>query len=361
MYRESTQVRVIRNQFGEGIVYEDLASHRKVYAISTACMSIGSEFLSWANANREVMTGVEDAEAIVVLGCQVTDVAVLNDLRTLEGLMARYPGKVFYVGGCLATRFDVGLPPSVRRLAIMRVNHQFIEDRQLVDWAPPFWVENYQKGSGPGNLFRDMYPLRIGAGCRGQCSYCTIRVTRGEPYELVPDGCVMEYLWASERFPYTGSAHGGGVLLVADSPNGILLRKWLQLACLYGQPVTLRNVEPTVAIRIMPLLIHAALGGILSGLHVPIQSNDPETLTRMGRPVKDTLDFVQLVPRLRDLLGVVATNVIVDYRDRPDPVGLEQIFTHVSWNPYWDGRWDRDRAETRFAHYFPWAVTKGAV
>jgi hypothetical protein len=36
----------------------------------------------------------------------------------------------------------------------------------------------------------------------------------------------------------------------------------------------------------------------------------------------------------------------------PDDLSaIKEAFDHVSWNPYWDGRWDRDAAEERFDKY----------
>lgn len=77
----------IKNIFGEGEIYgvEDLEG--KVYATSAACMSVWSDFLSWANANPDrIEKDAKKADSVVVLGCQVTDLAILNDIKVATKL-----------------------------------------------------------------------------------------------------------------------------------------------------------------------------------------------------------------------------------------------------------------------------------
>ena len=60
----------ITNKFGEGIIYNIDDLKGKIYATSAACMSVWSDFLSWANANENRMTdNYMEADCIVVLGC----------------------------------------------------------------------------------------------------------------------------------------------------------------------------------------------------------------------------------------------------------------------------------------------------
>lgn len=87
----------------------------------------------------------DTAYSIVVLGCQLSDTAILNSLRHLENLMTKYPTKKFYVGGCLAKRFDVELPESVIRLDALMNENQWIISKKAVDYADPFWVENFDR------------------------------------------------------------------------------------------------------------------------------------------------------------------------------------------------------------------------
>ena len=56
------------------------------------------------------------------------------------------------------------------------------------------YTEDSKDNLAQGNLFRNFYPLKIGAGCHGKCKYCTIRHTRGENYETVALEQIEEFL-----------------------------------------------------------------------------------------------------------------------------------------------------------------------
>jgi len=177
------------NKFGSGVLYEAEDIEGLIFTTCTACMSIYSEFLSWANAHKDRFTmNPQIADNIIVLSCQVTDLAVLNDICHLEKFIRTFPDKHFFIGGCLARRFDIELPDGVKRLENIKKDYQLIDETWMVDFADPFWVNEFDEYSTDemkdGHLFRNMYSLRIGVGCKGKCKYCTIRTTRGSYYEL---------------------------------------------------------------------------------------------------------------------------------------------------------------------------------
>lgn len=89
-------------------------------------MNIYSEFLSWANDKRNVtrFVSAEDARSITILGCALNDLSIYNSLNLLNFVMKQHPDKDFYIGGCLAKRFDLYLPDGVRRLDILKNNQQ---------------------------------------------------------------------------------------------------------------------------------------------------------------------------------------------------------------------------------------------
>jgi len=327
------------NKFGTGSLYEVEDIKGNIHCVCTACMSIYSEFLSWANANSDRFTGFSaDADSIVVLSCQVTDLAVLNDLRHLEGLMDKHPHKKFYIGGCLARRFDIRLPGGVRRLDNISSEGTQIDKTDLIQYAAPFWVEDFENQKTEGRLFRDMYPLRIGVGCKNKCTYCTIRITRGE-YREIP--------YSKDEF----ISHDN-VVLIADSPTSKQIATWCARAIGENKPIAIRNIEPKVLRREWRNIYILAEKGLLSHLHCPIQHNDPDALIQMGRDPYDVI-FVRNAARMLKGMGVfTATNIIVDYVGfmNQDSIMAEE-FDYVSWNPYWDGQWDRKTAERRFKHY----------
>lgn len=337
------------NKFGSGNLHEPEDVKGKIFTICCACSSIYSEHLSWvrANSERNVLLPAE-AENVVVLSCQVTDVAILNDLRQLEQCMRKYPHLNYYVGGCLARRFDIELPEGVERITSWREDYQEVLMGNIY-WVAPFWakdfdhVESYEESElKDGNLFRYQYPLRISVGCQRNCAYCSIKHTRGEGYELDPSKQIDEFL-----------AHKD-VLLIADSPSETLIKHWCKIAIEHNKPISIRNLEPVVAIYLIPMFDQLADLGLLRILHIPIQSDKPETLKRMNRGVKPVENLLACLPSLKAKGVILATNVIVDYEDLPNPdmEVIGELFDYVSWNPYWDGKWDRELAEQRWEKYF---------
>lgn len=342
----------VSNQFGKGFLWNARDMSGKIYARCCACMSVYSEFLTWANAHAHRFTrNPADANSIVVLGCQVTDLAVLNDLKHLRELMSKYaPYAVFYVGGCLARRFDIPLPDGVRRLDNTYSDETEIIYKELIDFAKPFWVKDFEEDKvahslRDGHLFRNYYPIRIGVGCKKKCTYCTINTTRGDCREM--DFEKQKQL-ALKYAP---------VVLIADNPTKEQICQWCEFAISNDIELAFRNVEPDTAMQVLKGTdyIEALMSlGLLDTFHVPIQSNNLDVLKDMGRAGDKTLEYIEQAARLRRLGVTTATNIIIDYKNFPNPSmeDLKKAFQYISWNPYWDGHWDEGMAELRWRKYF---------
>jgi tRNA A37 methylthiotransferase MiaB len=338
----------IQNKFGIGAIYSQEDFVGTVYVLCCACMSVYSDFLSWANKFPERISKTpEDANELIVLGCQVTDLAVLNDLKNAENLYAKY-NKPIYVGGCLAQRLDVDLPPYMRRLDVVREVNFPIVKKDLVNYAKPFWVNNFKENDNnlsDGNIFRNMYPLHIGAGCTFGCKYCTIRFTRGENYELNAEDQLQEFL------------NNENVVLISDSPTKKQISDWCIIAIEYNKEISIRNIEPRITMETSEELLSAAKAGVLKILHSPIQSCSSFIINKMGRNSYLTNDFLSFAKELRSMGVIVATNIIIDYEidgviyPNHDKELMNSLFDYYSWNPYWDGVWNRERAEKRFEKY----------
>jgi tRNA A37 methylthiotransferase MiaB len=223
------------------------------------------------------------------------------------------------------------------------VNYQSIDDKSLVNFERPFWVKDFRESDhdkAAGHLFRDMYPLRISKGCPKRCSYCTIHITRGEFEQLTDISLEKEFL-----------AHDD-ILLVADSPTVEQLKGWYGLAMKHKKPFSIRNVEPSVTVACKDELYDLADHGLLKIYHSPIQSSDPQVLEDMRRPVDAAQETMSIAKGLKDKGVYIATNIIIDYKDyKQDFRDVYALYDYVSWNPLWDGKWDRKKAEERFKRY----------
>lgn len=338
----------IKNIFGEGKIYEKEDLGEKIYATSAACMSVWSDMLSFANKEKErFVDNPMIADDIVVLGCQVTDLAVLNDLEIVKKLHEE-TNKDIYLGGCIAQRMDIPLPEYVKRLNVIREYNVDLVDRSLVHYEKPFWVPDFKEGEDnlkEGHLFRDFYPLKIGAGCHGKCKYCTIVHTRGGYYEEVPEKQIDEFL------------NHENVVLISDSPTPSQIKAWAGIANKVNKDISIRNVEPQNLIQCKEELLALADKKLLKIVHCPVQSFDPELLKAMNRSVPATNDAVEFIKELRKRGVITATNIIIDYKvgdknyENHDKEKLNEVFDYYSWNPYFDGNFDMERAKERFKRY----------
>lgn len=80
-------------------------------------------------------------------------------------------------------------------------------------------------------------------------------------------------------------------------------------------------------------------------------------LKAMARNSEATIAFIEKVERLRKLGVIVATNIIIDYEIDGEIIHnmneefMKEKFDYFVWNPYWDGKWNRENAEKRFKKY----------
>lgn len=337
-----------KNIFGTGEIYDKLDLEGRIYATSAACMSVWSDMLSYANQNKErFVKNPEEADSIVVLGCQVTDLAVLNDLEVAKRLHNQTV-KDIYMGGCLAQRLDIPLPEYIRRLDVVREYNVDLEDLKLINYEKPFWVPDFKETDNDlaaGNLFRNFYPLKIGAGCHGKCKYCTIRHTRGEGYEAVPEEQIAEFL------------NHENVVLTSDSPTPSQVKAWCRIAKETNKEISIRNIEPQNLVLCQNELLALASLNLLKIVHCPVQSFEPEILKAMNRNVELTKSAIKLLKELRNLGVITATNIIIDYTidgktyRNLDEEQLNENFDYYSWNPYFDGNFNIEKAQERFKKY----------
>ena len=338
----------VKNIFGEGNLYDKNDLGNKIYATSAACMSVWSDMLSFANKEKErFIDNPKDADSIVVLGCQVTDLAVLNDLEVAKKLHEE-TGKDIYMGGCIAQRMDIPLPDYIKRLDVVREYNIDLVDRNLVHYEKPFWVPDFKESDDnlkDGNLFRNYYPLKIGAGCHGKCKYCTIVHTRGGYYEAVPENQIDEFL------------NHENVVLISDSPTPSQIKSWCKIAADTNKDISIRNIEPQNLIQCREELLDLADKKLLKVVHCPVQSFDEELLRAMNRSVVATNKAIELLKELKAKGVVTATNIIIDYTvgdklyENHDKEKLNETFDYYSWNPYFDGNFDMERAKQRFKKY----------
>jgi threonylcarbamoyladenosine tRNA methylthiotransferase MtaB len=165
--------------------------------------------------------------------------------------------------------------------------------------------------------------LKVQDGCAAQCSYCAVRLVRGEPASTPLAGVLAAARGGLER--------GCGELVL----SGIDLGAWRDderrlpdlLAALVELPalrrLRLSSLEPRhVDARLLASLEHPR---VARHLHLPLQSADDGVLVAMRRPYT-LAEFLAIAERVRDGLGgaMLSTDVIVGF-----PAEDEAAFTRT--------------------------------
>lgn len=368
-----TGAKRVTNRFGEGLIYSEnvLYTYEQVKFISAGCLSGTSDYLSYVqnrlekdpSGNAFEIVNNESTElygnlAIIIYGCQVTDLAILNDIDVARRLHKEFPKSDIYMGGCLANRFDIELPDYIKRIGTIRTDYKAIEELayDYVQWEEPYWTNAEGKdknGKESGKLFRNSYPLKVGAGCTGKCSYCTIRDTRGEQYNTDALLQVKEFLDVKlDKFD--------GIVITSDSPTINQIKDWCMLAKRYKRKISFRNVEPFTLVQCDKEITSLAEAGLLDKMHCPIQSYIPEVLEAMNRTVEVTLYAINIMKKLKREYGVyTSTNVIIDYVnpvtgeyfENAKEEWLKDTFSNYEWNPYFNGLYNEKDAKKRYEKY----------
>ena len=185
-----------------------------------------------------------------------------------------------------------------------------VQPRMSADATPGAAASDGAPRATPG--VRTRFVLKVQDGCAGVCTYCVVRVVRGEPRSVSLDDAL-----AAAR---AGIARGCGEVVL----SGIDLGAWRDADARLPQVVAavaeldglrrvrLSSVEPRhVDARLLETLAHPR---VARHLHVPLQSADDGVLRAMKRPY--TFDrYLQAVEGLRRVSGgaMLSTDVIVGY------------------------------------------------
>jgi len=337
------------NKFGTANIYEESdILNKKIYIYNCACLTIHTETLGWANKHKNcIVNNPVDADVIIVLGCQVTDLAIHNDIQTLLAFQFKYgcEDKLILFGGCIGQRFDI-FPTVFNRIDLLYSNYQPVTDDSLITWQHPFWIKQSETNSFLRTDKKDFKYIRVGKGCHGRCQYCTIRITRKDPVTLD----------LNKLLPQFEECAGSNKIIipVADTLTIPQIEHLYGIAIQYKIKFALRNIEPSNAVATSDTLLKFSESGLLDTIHIPIQSTNKDSLRQMNRSINDTFESIELIKNIKSNGVYTATNVIINYNDQSSGYNtIKEIFDHVAWNPYWNGKWDIVTAARRMTQYIP--------
>ena len=224
----------------------------------------------------------EAAEVCVVHTCTVTgraDYRSRNLLRRAAGVVA--PGGRVVAAGCYA----VTDPDVLARVpGVTDVTH--LAGAALLRAVEGGMVEENRWPETAGGFLRHTRAfLKVQDGCDGACTYCKVRLARGEARSrLIADAkAALERLVAvGHREVVLTGVHLGAWGADAGQKLTDLLGALLETPGL--ERLRLTSIEPDELSAGLVNLIAASDGRIAPHLHVPLQSGSDGVLARMNRP-----------------------------------------------------------------------------
>lgn len=261
-------------------------------------------------------SSLEDADAVIVNTCAVTEKTERKILRRLRQLQ----GKRLVVAGCLFA----ALPESIRPISCRE--RLGLLDRSAARKIADLFEDPLM--TGPSSSFQcpPRVPLaarqdlcgvvNIAEGCNGGCSYCIVRKARGNltsrrPEEvveavkkLVSSGNVEVQLTAQDTAAYgrdIGTSLPELLIAIGEIPGRYMVR--------------IGMMNPNTAMCIMDDLVNALRSPrIYKFIHLPIQSGSDQVLERMCREYTAE-EFIDICRRMRKEFPHmnIATDVIAGF------------------------------------------------
>lgn len=284
----------------------------RVHVKTYGCTANQADSRSLEERIRELghtLCDAEGADVVVVNTCTVTEYTerrVLSDIRNLQKT-----GREVIVAGCL----PAAQPEQVKRLGITRIlTPQTLENiEQLLPRNSPTSASEHVGESLCGGA---VGAVSIATGCVGSCSYCIVKLARGElksrsPLEIKQEvsRLVRGGVWEIQLTAQDTACYGWDI----DSSLPELVEE------LSGIPgdfrIRLGMMNPASAKKLAGGLREVfECEKVYRFLHLPVQSGSDRVLRDMnrGHTVADYKRIVRMFQREHPG-GVVSTDFIVGY------------------------------------------------
>lgn len=277
-------------------------------------------------------TSLEEADAVIVNTCAVTEKTQRGILRRLSLLQ----GRRLIVAGCLS----VAMPESIGciscrgRLGLLNRSSAAEISDLFGEYVIPY-QDDLQHGPSSDALPQGSFSVdalcavvNVAEGCNGSCSYCIVRKARGrlksreledvalEVEKLAAQGASEVQITAQDTAAY-GSDIGTDL--------GQLLNRLVQIPGDFMLRVGMMN--PNSALLIKDELLRSYQSPkIYRFLHIPVQSGSDRVLRSMGRRYT-AANFLNLVSAFRlaypDI--TIITDVIVGFPCETDEDFIETL------------------------------------
>lgn len=260
-----------------------------------------------------LVNNIKEADIIIVNSCGVKHV---TQNRVLSFINSIPKNKKVYVGGCLTKMLDITQQVRVDGLfdtnSITRITDLIEKNKDKV------FSENKENRLKKlkVRLSKDIAIIPISQGCLGNCSYCSVKIARGnlksykrkdivdEVRKAVNKGYKKIYLTAQDTGCY-GYDIGDNIVKLLDDIIKIKSDFKIRLGMANPQYVK-KHIDSLIRIYKSEKMIKF--------LHIPLQSASNKVLMDMNRQYK-LEDFERIVTKFRkEIRGInISTDIIVGY------------------------------------------------
>ncbi len=340
--------------------------NNKIFISFSMGMCTNTSFLMTKIYNFLVQNGYqivwhrEDADIIILDSCGITDQILSQSESSLQGLISKFPSKQVLYIGCAA---ELGLE-IVQEKATFITHQQYDKFNIIFNPTVLFQdinVDNLLFSQGVNNFGgRDDSVVKISQGCNNQCSYCNIRLAKGQ----LKSREIKEILVDIKRFVARNETV---ITLLADDCGsygldiGQNLPKLITEIIESNSKISLKifQANPMFIIKYFEQLAPFIESNKIIFMTLPVQSASPRILKLMNRHY-EIEDIKKILSKMRKINGklLLATHFIVNFPSETlaefnESIDLAVFFNYNIFQIYGNNKRTKANDYYNKFHYLP--------
>lgn len=303
----------------------------------------------------------QGADVVIINTCAVTGKAAMQSRQAVRQATRANPQATIVVTGCYAQTgaeeisaiagvdLIVGHGEKLEIVTFLQ-NQPTDSEAPVIHCHPSHQIRDFSPLPPLSSFHRTRAFLKIQDGCNTCCSYCIVPKARGRSRSM-PPADVLAHLdrLGDDGFRETvvTGIHLGAYGLDLDPQTTLsgLLGSIQQQSTM--DRIRLSSIEPTEVDNALIRLAADPQSNLCRHFHIPLQSGDDGTLSRMGRPYTSE-DYRKIVTKIARKIPCVSigTDVIAGFPGEDD-CAFESTFALIQELPI------------TYLHVFPFSPRKG--
>lgn len=297
----------------------------KVYIETYGCSANQSESEIMAGLVKKegytIINELDDSDFVIINTCFVKSPTEEKILRRITDIQKKYPKKELIIGGCMPEVINRKLLRLAPRSALISTHNitRIVEAiKKLGNNEKVNFVGKTQESKLCMPKIRKNRLVgitEISQGCNGKCSYCCVKLAKGNLYCYSPQKIIQDVTNALEE--------GCREIWITSQDNGAYSFKGMKLPGLIAGickipgdfKVRIGMINPDHVLTFTDGLIEAYRSEkVFKFVHLPIQSGSNTVLGKMNR-FYGNADVLKIVKKLRKELPLItiSTDVIVGF------------------------------------------------